>query len=243
MCDISAVAVDSCAHGQTAGGHPSGTTPGPILSGGMLSQLPLLGSDGAGGVLAALVQPASRRAWSNCAVGLTTISRPAMSQRSWMRCSTWSRLTPPGPRRNSRTHGHPLERWREVVQSRNRRFSPRSWPKTPPSTHLCSSAPSRGRDLVALYLTGAMHVIANPTFRYVRSHRRQQRGSPEFETMIDDVHVNGVDIITWDEHGADHRLQSDAAPVASTDHRPGTYGPHCCSRCREVLTLVSARAW
>jgi len=61
--------------------------------------------------------------------------------------------------------------------------------------------PQQGRDLVALYLTGAMHVIANPSFRYVREIADERNAVLEFETEIDAVHVNGVDLITWDEHG------------------------------------------
>ena len=82
---------------QTAGGHPSGTTPGSDSERWDAVAAAAPGPDEAGGVLAAWPAPARRRAWSNCAVGLTTTSRPAMSQRSWMRCSTWSRLTPPDP--------------------------------------------------------------------------------------------------------------------------------------------------
>ena len=61
--------------------------------------------------------------------------------------------------------------------------------------------PQQGRDMVALYLTGAMHVIANPSFRYVRELVDGNDAVLEFETEIDDVHVNGVDMINWDDNG------------------------------------------
>ena len=57
----------------------------------------------------------------------------------------------------------------------------------------------QGKDLVALYLTGAMHVIANETFRYVREVVDGRVAVLEFETEIDGIHVNGVDMITWNE--------------------------------------------
>ena len=61
--------------------------------------------------------------------------------------------------------------------------------------------PQQGRDLVALYLTGALHVIANPSFHYVREVAEGNDAVLEFETEIDGVHVNGVDLITWNEQG------------------------------------------
>ena len=61
--------------------------------------------------------------------------------------------------------------------------------------------PQQGKDLVALYLTGAMHVIANETFRYVREVVDGRVAVLEFETEIDGVMSNGVDMITWNEQG------------------------------------------
>jgi hypothetical protein len=46
-----------------------------------------------------------------------------------------------------------------------------------------------------------MHVIANPTFRYVREIVDGNNAVLEFETEIDDVSVNGVDMITWNSAG------------------------------------------
>jgi hypothetical protein len=56
VCDISAVAVDWLPTGKPLVVTRPAQPLAPILSGGMLSQLPLLGSDEAGGVLAALVR-------------------------------------------------------------------------------------------------------------------------------------------------------------------------------------------
>ncbi|HPJ18060.1 MAG: nuclear transport factor 2 family protein [Actinobacteria bacterium] len=95
----------------------------------------------------------------------------------------------------------PLERWHEVVQSRNPALLTQILAEDATFHSPVLFRPQQGRDLVALYLTGAMHVIANPTFRYVREVTADNNAVLEFETMIDDVHVNGVDIITWDEHG------------------------------------------
>jgi hypothetical protein len=61
--------------------------------------------------------------------------------------------------------------------------------------------PQAGKDLTLLYLTGAMHVIANETFRYVREVVDGPDAVLEFVTEIDGVTVNGVDMIHFDPAG------------------------------------------
>ena len=61
--------------------------------------------------------------------------------------------------------------------------------------------PQRGKAIVARYLAGALQVFGNPTFRYVREIVGASDAMLEFETEIDGVHVNGVDIITWNDAG------------------------------------------
>ena len=58
--------------------------------------------------------------------------------------------------------------------------------------------PQEGRDLVTLYLTGAMHVLGNDTFRYVREVVGDSDAALEFVAEVDGLHVNGVDMISWD---------------------------------------------
>ena len=58
--------------------------------------------------------------------------------------------------------------------------------------------PQEGRDLVTLYLTGAMHVLGNDTFRYVREVVGDSDAVLEFVAEVDGVHINGVDMISWD---------------------------------------------
>jgi len=61
--------------------------------------------------------------------------------------------------------------------------------------------PQRGKKLAIMYLAAAFDVFLNPTFRYVREIIGDSDAMLEFETEIDDVLVNGVDIIKWNESG------------------------------------------
>jgi len=61
--------------------------------------------------------------------------------------------------------------------------------------------PQRGRKLAAWYLGAAFSVFFNPTFRYVREVTGPSDAVLEFETEIDGVLVNGVDLIKWNDAG------------------------------------------
>jgi hypothetical protein len=61
--------------------------------------------------------------------------------------------------------------------------------------------PQRGRALAAGYLGAAMEIFCAPEFRYVREIAGDSEAMLEFETLIDGVQVNGVDIIRWNDAG------------------------------------------
>ncbi len=62
-------------------------------------------------------------------------------------------------------------------------------------------APQHGRTLTVMYLSAAFRVFFNPTFRYVREIVGPNDAMLEFETEIDGILVNGVDIVTWNDEG------------------------------------------
>ena len=58
-----------------------------------------------------------------------------------------------------------------------------------------------GRKLTVMYLSAAFRVFFNPSFRYVREIVGANDATLEFETEIDGILVNGVDIIRWNADG------------------------------------------
>lgn len=61
--------------------------------------------------------------------------------------------------------------------------------------------PQRGKALTKGYLSAAFEVLFNASFRYVREIVGDSDAMLEFETEVDGILVNGVDIISWNEHG------------------------------------------
>ena len=65
-------------------------------------------------------------------------------------------------------------------------------------------SPQRGREISKLYLSAAANVLPDDehgTFRYTKKIAQGHRAMLEFETMVGEVSVNGVDIITCDDDG------------------------------------------
>lgn len=62
-------------------------------------------------------------------------------------------------------------------------------------------SPQRGRELAARYLEAALHAFFNPTFHVVRKLFGDRDAMLEFESGIDGVTVNAVDIVRWNDAG------------------------------------------
>lgn len=61
--------------------------------------------------------------------------------------------------------------------------------------------PQAGRAKVVGYLAAAGVVLNTDKFRYVREFAEGNQALLEFVTELDGIHVNGVDIITFDDDG------------------------------------------
>ena len=59
--------------------------------------------------------------------------------------------------------------------------------------------PQRGREITHAYLSAALKVLGNQSFRYVGEWRAPQSAVLEFETEIDGIRINGVDMISWND--------------------------------------------
>ncbi|HMT08011.1 MAG TPA: nuclear transport factor 2 family protein [Pyrinomonadaceae bacterium] len=94
-----------------------------------------------------------------------------------------------------------LEKWHEIVRTRDASslsdlladdivfFSP------------VVHTPQHGKQITSMYLTAALHVFGNETFHYVREVVGESDAVLEFETEIDGIIVNGIDMIKWNSDG------------------------------------------
>lgn len=61
--------------------------------------------------------------------------------------------------------------------------------------------PQRGKQITMAYLGAAGNTLGGDHFRYVREFDCGTRAVLEFETEIEGIHINGVDLIEWDDDG------------------------------------------
>ncbi len=61
--------------------------------------------------------------------------------------------------------------------------------------------PQVGKRITTHYLMAAVQVFFNPSFRYVREVVGERDAVLEFETTVDGIVVNGVDMVSWNDDG------------------------------------------
>ena len=61
--------------------------------------------------------------------------------------------------------------------------------------------PQCGKKITVMYLSAAFQVFFNSSFRYVREIVGDSDAMLEFETEVDGVLVNGIDLIKWNGAG------------------------------------------
>ena len=94
---------------------------------------------------------------------------------------------------------HPIDAWHALAKAR----SPRALAALLADDVVFHSpvvhTPQRGRALATQYLSAALMILGNESFRYVREIRGERDAVLEFELELDGVQVNGVDLIRWNE--------------------------------------------
>lgn len=61
--------------------------------------------------------------------------------------------------------------------------------------------PQRGKEITFQYLASAEKVLGGEDFVYVREFDLGDRAVLEFETKIDGIYIDGIDMISWNEAG------------------------------------------
>ncbi len=61
--------------------------------------------------------------------------------------------------------------------------------------------PQEGRDTTVAYLTAAARLFGGANFRYVGTWYADNSAVLEFVADIDGIHVNGIDMIHWNDDG------------------------------------------
>jgi hypothetical protein len=96
---------------------------------------------------------------------------------------------------------HPLDTWHRLVRTQDPSGLDALLGEDAVFYSPVVHTPQRGKRLAMGYLSAAFDVFFNPTFRYVREIVGASDAMLEFETEIDGIGVNGVDLIKWNDAG------------------------------------------
>ena len=96
---------------------------------------------------------------------------------------------------------HPVEIWHRLVKTHDAAGLDQLLAEDAVFHSPVVHTPQRGKTLTKAYLAAAFQVFFNPSFHYVREIVGQMDAMLEFETEIDGIVVNGVDLIHWNEAG------------------------------------------
>lgn len=94
---------------------------------------------------------------------------------------------------------HPIETWHRLVRTHDASGLDALLADDAVFHSPIVHTPQRGKKLTTMYLSAAFQVFFNPSFHYVREIVGASDAMLEFETEIDGIKVNGVDIIRWNE--------------------------------------------
>jgi SnoaL-like domain len=89
--------------------------------------------------------------------------------------------------------------------------------------------PQVGKMITSAYLSAAGETLGNDDFRYTRVFDCGDRAVLEFETLMDGVHVNGVDMIAWNAAGEITEFKVMVRPLKAVN------------KCHEAMGLMLAK--
>lgn len=96
---------------------------------------------------------------------------------------------------------HPIARWHAIAAARDPSQLAALLDEDVVFLSPVVHTPQKGRAITTAYLGAALQVFGNETFRYVREIVGPSDAMLEFETTVDGVQVNGVDIVRWNAAG------------------------------------------
>lgn len=95
-----------------------------------------------------------------------------------------------------------LKRWHEVIEGGSEPAALTNIMREDAVFHSpVVHTPQEGRPIVVAYLSAAGQTLGNDSFQYLREVVDGNNAVLEFQTEMDGIQVNGIDMITFDDEG------------------------------------------
>jgi hypothetical protein len=96
---------------------------------------------------------------------------------------------------------HPIAAWHQLVKDRDARALDALLADDAVFHSPVVHTPQVGKAITKAYLSAALQVLQGDSFRYVRELAGDRDAVLEFELELDGIHINGVDMIKWNDEG------------------------------------------
>ena len=94
-----------------------------------------------------------------------------------------------------------IERWHQVVKDRDVRALHELLAEDVVFVSPVVHTPQAGRAITQAYLQAALQVLNNSSFRYLNQWFGADSAVLEFESVVEGITVNGIDMIHWNAQG------------------------------------------
>ena len=91
----------------------------------------------------------------------------------------------------------PITKWHEVVSTKNYQLLEEILDDNVIFYSPVVFTPQKGKEVTKIYLSAAAKVFEGNSFSYVRELIKDNEAALEFKLELDEIKVNGVDLITW----------------------------------------------
>ena len=91
----------------------------------------------------------------------------------------------------------PITKWHEVVSTKNYQLLEEILDDNVIFYSPVVFTPQKGKEITKIYLSAAAEVFEGNSFSYVRELIKDNEAALEFKLELNEIKVNGVDLITW----------------------------------------------
>ncbi|MEO6971930.1 MAG: nuclear transport factor 2 family protein [Rhodoferax sp.] len=107
----------------------------------------------------------------------------------------------------------PIEHWHQVVRDRDMAALERLLADDVVFISPVVHTPQVGKAITMKYLQAALRVLNNDSFSYLNEWYGEDSAVLEFQSIVDGVVINGVDMIGWNEAGRINRFKVMVRPL------------------------------
>ena len=107
----------------------------------------------------------------------------------------------------------PIEQWHEIVRSRDMAALERLLADDVVFTSPVVHTPQPGKAITTRYLQAALQVLNNDSFSYLNEWYGADSAVLEFQSTVDGIVINGIDMIGWNDAGQINRFKVMVRPL------------------------------